>query len=223
MTRRATTRRKPALPLPSERLAPWLGAALFVAGLNALVLGVAGPSVDDAVLGLSLVGVLVGAGLVAARSSAAARAAEHEERQRPALEELFAAADAFAGPAVRPASAYLQGMERWTEAMLELTDHAVAVPAAPREAVAELEAAGAATRDLQGLLRATIDVPIGVNGMATLHGLCTSWEADQLRVEHLGAHLDPRWHQRWQARRVVERRLRRGARPAPALVLPYRS
>jgi Zn-dependent alcohol dehydrogenase len=223
MARDAHAPRSSALPRPSERLLPWLVASIVVGGLCALVVLVGEPTPpQEAVLLLVMVGLVVVTGMVAARSSSAIVAVDHEERQRPALEELFAADDAFASPSA-PAPSFVEGMERWASGMLELTEHALAVPDAPAEVVAELAAADAATRDLRELLRSTTQTPVGINGMATLHGVCASWEADQRRVEQLGALVDPSWHQRWMARTVVERRLRHGARPAAAVVLPYRS
>jgi hypothetical protein len=57
--------------------------------------------------------------------------------------------------------------------------------------------------------------------MATVHSLCTMWEADQARVEQLSAHLDAQWYRRWRARSVVERLVRQGGRAAPTTMLPY--
>jgi hypothetical protein len=59
--------------------------------------------------------------------------------------------------------------------------------------------------------------------MATLRSICSMWESEQGRIEQLAARMDPEWHRRWQARSVVERLLRRGARQPEATALPYRS
>jgi hypothetical protein len=114
-------------------------------------------------------------------------------------------------------------MLRWTEAMLELTEHAAAVPAAGEvDAHAELTSASEDTRELRDLLHAQVDMPLKVSAMATLRSICSMWENDQPRLEQVAASVDPEWHRRWRARWVAERLLRRGVRQPEATALPYR-
>jgi hypothetical protein len=207
-----------ALPRRVERLAPWLGGAILIACLQ-VVVGVAGvhPSAPQrAAMLLGLCGSLAVAAVVAGRSSREMAVAAHQERARPALHEVSGAEDA--GPA-----AYIEGMERWSEAMLELTEHAAATPEAKEAGIAgELLSASEDTRALRDLLHANVDAPLKVSGMATLRSICSMWEGEQARIEQLAASVDPDWHRRWRARFVVERLLRRGVRQPEAMALPYR-
>lgn len=215
-----------ALPRTAERLVPWLAGAILIGGLQVVVaLAGAQPSLAErAAMILGLCGSLGVAGVVAARSSREAAVVDRQERERPALYEVSGVDDAFGRAHDAGPSTYIEGMERWAEAMLELTEHAAATPAAIAADVAdELTSACEDTRELRDLLHANVHAPLKVSGMATLRTICSMWEGDQARIEHLAASMDPEWHRRWRAHSVVERLVRRGVRQPDATVLPYRS
>jgi hypothetical protein len=204
-------------------MVPWLAAAIFIGGLNVVVelAGVQPSLVERVAMILALSASLAVAGLVAARSSREAEAADRRERARPGDDELLAADNGFGGHDLGP-STYFEFMERWAEAMLELTKHAAATPKAIETGTAgALTTASDDTSELRELLRAGTERPLSVNGMATLHNICSLWEADQGRLEQLAADADPAWHRRWRARSVVERLLRRGGRQPEPMALPY--
>lgn len=166
---------------------------------------------------LGLCGSLAGAGVVAARSTRDAAVVDRQEHERPAAHEIACRDDE--GP-----SQYLEGMERWTESMFELIDHAATSPAAIETgACAELRSAGDDTSDLRDLLHANRHLPLKVSGMATLRSICSMWEAEQARIEPLAARMDQEWYRRWRARSVVERILRHGRPPTTMPALPYRA
>ena len=218
--------RNPALPRSAERLAPWLVAPILIGGLMVVVaLSGAQPTLAQrAVMLLGLCGSIAVAGVVAARSSREADVEDREERDRPAAYELFGVDEAFGTAQEARPSTYLENMERWTGAMLELTEHAAGTPAAIEADVAsELASASEDTRELRDLLHSNVNVPLKVSGMATLRSLCTLWEAEQTRIESLAATMDPEWYRRWRARSVADRLLRRGVRESNAPVLPYRN
>lgn len=211
-----------AIPPTSESLLPWLGAAAVVAvvTLGAVILG-GGEliSVEITSLLVGLCATLAVAGLVAARSGTVAEASEREERARPARDQLPDLDDGAEGPGSR---SYLEGIERWTVALLELVAHAVE---ATTDAVLRRELTSAAedTDALHALLQATTRRRLGLNEVATLHSVCALWETNQDRIERLAAEVDPAWHRRWRARSVIARLLRHGPPQQPAPVLPYRS
>lgn len=211
-----------ALPPTSESLLPWLGAAAVVAvvTLGAVILGEDElASVEITTLLVGLCATLAVAGLVAARSGTVADACEREERARPARDQLPDLDDGVEGPGSR---SYLEGMERWTVALLDLVAHAVE---ATTDAVLrrELTSASEDTDALRALLQTTTGRQLGLNEVATLHSVCALWETNQDRIERLAAEVDPAWHRRWRARSVIARLLRHGPPQQPAPVLPYRS
>ena len=171
---------------------------------------------------LGLCGSIAVGAVVAARSSREAAVVDREERNRPALHEVSGADGPYGHAQNEGPSGYIEGMLRWTEAMLELTEHAAATPAA-REAglAAELASAGDDTRELRDLLHTQVDMSLKVSAVATLRSICSMWEIDQPRLEQLAASVDPEWHRRWRARWVAERLLRRGVRQPEATALPY--
>src|SRR5688500_5976407 len=133
MARTEMSARNHALPHTAERLAPWLAAPILIAGLQVVVaLSGAEPSLAQrSVMILGLCGSIAVACVVAARSSREADVAGREERERPSLHELAGVDASFGGhrgsSEVGP-SVYLESMKRWSEAMLELTEHAAATP-----------------------------------------------------------------------------------------------
>jgi hypothetical protein len=218
-----------SMPVSRESLVPWLGGATSAAAL--LLAGVLSgrqwTSLEWGVLLLGLLGLLAATALVALRSRAELDAADREERTRPALDELMAHAS-IQGLAERGVDVgsppYVGGMARWAAAVLDLLDHAVQVAAdSDRDLLAEeLAAAREDTAALRDLLDASrYGGAVGVNETASLHAICTLWETNQARYETLAAEVDARWHRRWRARTVVERRMRHGVAPVDAMVLPY--
>jgi hypothetical protein len=171
---------------------------------------------------LGLCGSLAVAAVIAARTSRETANVDREERNRPAYHEV-SGAEPFGHAQNDGPSGYIEGMLRWSEAMLELTEHAAATPAAlEADVVGELVTACDDTRELRDLLHTQVGMPLKVSAVATLRSICSMWEIDQPRLEQLGARMDPEWHRRWQARWVVERLLRRGVREPEATALPYR-
>jgi hypothetical protein len=213
-----------ALPRSTERLAPWLTAAIFIGFLN-LVVGISGDEVFPAgrvAMGFALCASLVMAGLVASRSRQATAEVDRQERARPTREELLGLSNGsdHANDAGTPT--YLEGMERWTAAMLELIEHTAAEAEPQDEEIRrELQAASEDTHELHDLLQTSAQAPLSVKSMATVHTVCTLWEVDQQRIERLGARVDADWHRRWCARSVVDRLVRHGGRRRHETVLPY--
>jgi hypothetical protein len=203
----------------------WLGAPILIASVVVIAVLGAQPSLAQrAGMILGLCGSLAVAGVVAARSTREVAVVDREERERPGLHEVSGINGAFGGTQDASPSIYLESMERWTEAMIELTDHAASSPAAIEADVAgELTSASEDTRELGNLLHANVNTTLKAGGIATLRSLCSLWEADQARIEPLAASMDPEWYRCWRARSVVERLLRRGIRESSATVLPYRS
>ena len=171
MARTETSAGNHALPHTAERLAPWLAAPILIGGaLVVVALSGAEPSfVQRSAMILCLCGSIAVACVVATRSSREADVAGREERERPALHELTGVDDSF-GSARRTKevgpSVYLESMNRWAAAMLELTEHASATPAAIEAgAVAELKAASDDTRELRDLLDANATTPLKVSAI----------------------------------------------------------
>jgi hypothetical protein len=216
------------MPVSGDSLVPWLvgglsGGAVIVVGVLS---GRRWTSIELTVLALALLGWMAATIGVALRSRAATAAADRDERTRPALDEILAGAALVrsSGVEVHPGSPpYLVGMARWTAAFVELLDHATesAREAGRSVAVEELAAAREDTAALRDLLEVSRGAAVGMNETASLHTICTLWEANQSRYEALSAEVDGRWYRRWRAHTVVERRLRHGAAHAETLVLPY--
>lgn len=216
-------RRYSALPDVGEHIGPWLGAATVVAACNlaAATLHLRLSTYEWAAMLVALGATLAAAGLVAARSRVEVDAVVRDERARPAEEQLLDMVDDLSlGTAGAPG--YVEGMERWTGALLELVDHARDETLDP-ELRAALTNVADDTRALHDLLDVSDPAGLSLNEAAMLHSVCSLWETDQDRIESLAAAVDPRWHRRWRSRTVVERRLRHGQRAASELVLPYRS
>jgi hypothetical protein len=206
------------MPHIHEAMAPWLGAAfvLAVVFLTMVMRGNELPVLERTTLLVGLGATLAAGGLVSARSNRERRARDREERARPATEELVDP------PTDVRSTSYVQGMERWITAMLELTEHAVSVTEPGTPTRTYLGAAVAETRDLRELFDVDATEKLTINDHARLHALGSLWEAGQPRLEYLAAEADAAWHRLWRARSVVARRLRHGRTPPLPLVLPYR-
>lgn len=225
---RATTTRgrgaAAALPPVAERLLPWLGGSVLVAGvlLGVVIFGEDELSIGDLTpLFMGLSATLLIAGLVARRSAQAVATHGREERARPARDELSEPAAVGGGPD-SGARSYLHGMERWTGALLELIAHATEASDDDRTRE-ELVSAGEDTDALRALLRASTQHELSLSEVATLHSVSALWETGQDGMEALAASVDPAWHRRWRARAVVERLLRHGPPSSLPVDLPYRT
>jgi hypothetical protein len=210
---------KAPMPLVGESLAPWLVASVVVA----LVIGglvITGQELglfEQALLFTGLFATMTAGALVVIRKDRDLADSDREERDRPAT-EVLSMADAPLGTA-----AYVSGMRCWTEAVLELIEHAIACRDDSSASASELQAAAADTKDLRALLTDGNDKDLTINELAMIHALCTLWEANQPWVEELAAATDDDWHERWAARHVADRRLRHGGLSDEPLALPYRS
>jgi hypothetical protein len=209
-----------SLPVVREPVAPWLAGAV-VLGLLSLVLALRGTDLRAAeaiVVLVGLVGTIAAGALVVRRSRRELDAALREERARPSADELYA-------PTVTEALTYPEGMERWTESMLELIEHAVDVLGTDAPERAVLASAAEDTRDLRDLLGASIRGARSANDQARLHAIASLWDSGQPRIEQMAGAADPDWYRRWRSRRVADRRLRHGVNAVEqrALDLPYRS
>jgi hypothetical protein len=212
-------RPKAPMPLVGESLAPWVAASCLL-GLVTVSLFLGGerlPVFEKAMLFTGLFATLTACALVVVRADRELADSDREERDRPATEALQAL-DAPLGTA-----AYVAGMQRWTDAMLELIQHAIEHSDEDTAATNELVAAAADTADLRALLAEGQDDQLTINDLAVIHALCTLWEANQPWVEELAAAADDGWHARWAARHVADRRLRHGVAAPEPLLLPYRA
>jgi hypothetical protein len=210
---------KPAMPIVGEWMTPWVASALLVAVLTItyVVAGNQLPLFDRTLLAISLCATLTSTVLIVIRSGRARDASEREERARPAAEALGAG---MGGPDFGP---YLEGMQQWTAAMVELLQHARGCAAEGSELAAELNAALTETAELHQLLDASTSDGLNIHDAATILSICTLWETTQVRMERLAASSDPAWHRRWRARSVADRRLRHGGMVAEPMVIPYRT
>lgn len=206
------------MPLIGEPVTPWLLASLILATSNLVVVlsGNQLPVQEQTLLLVGLCATIAAAGLVAARSSQTLEASDREERARPAADQLEP------GVWASGSLSHVQGMERWSTAVLELLDHAIDAVDAGSPLHGEIVAAAADTLELHDLLSASTAGSLTINDNAMIHAVCTLWETNQPRVESLAARADPRWHRRWRARSVAERRLRHGTVSADPIDLPYR-
>ncbi len=210
-------RRFPAMAIVREPITPWLGAAAALAVL-ALAMMRLGPQLDFLVQSAFLLATcasLVACGLIATRTNQQHQETIRAERARPAAEELVSASSSDT------ASSYIEGMERWTERVLELLEHALSLTEPGTPAYLELDAAASETRDLRGLFSNAATDELTIHDRAVQHALGTLWTASQVRIENLAAATDPVWHRRWRSRSVVERQLRHGNERPEELVLPY--
>jgi len=212
-------RPKAAMPVVGESVAPWLGGAMLLAALAVgfVLTGQHLPLFETTILFVGMFATLVAGALVLARTERDLADADREERQRPASEAL-ATPDVSNGTA-----AFVSGMRQWTEAMLELIEHALACTDGASATGSELRAAKADTADLRALLTDGDEEELTINDLAMIHALCTLWETNQPWVEELAAAADDEWHERWAARHVADRRLRHGVATHEPLALPYRS
>src|SRR5687767_2351951 len=133
-------RPKPAMPVVGEWMTPWI-AASFLVSACAVAFVVGGreiPTFEKTLLGISLCATLTAATLVRFRAIRTQHMRAREERARPPVEALDGT------PSI--SSAYVDGMQRWTTAVLELLEHANGCATQGSELAAVLGAALADTR-----------------------------------------------------------------------------
>ncbi len=213
------TSRAAALPTSRERHLPCLSGATIVALVILGVLQLGGGTLTEIEVAPLLIGlgaILAVAGMVAARSTHAIEAVEREERARPAREQLQALDGGAAG------RSYLEGMQRWAVALLELIDHAAEATDDPAVRDDLLGAAGD-TEALRDLLATSSLQDLSLSDAATLHSVCGLWETTQHRIEAEASAVDPAFHRAWQARTIVERLLCHGPPLAASVELPYQA
>jgi hypothetical protein len=211
-----------------EPMAVWLGASLVAVAVSAAAAaaGYAGRDTRWVVLAIVTPTLLAATSLVCVRSLRSARVALREERARPPADELVAnpaggrVASDLTTLGLPP---YGAGMLRYSEAVIELLEHAVGVclgTGADPDALAAARDDAAALRDL---LTEMATEPSQLQRSAKVHTICMLWEAAQEPIEALAAEVDPVFHRLWRARHVATIRMRRGEPPhrtrAP---LPYR-
>jgi hypothetical protein len=208
------------MPLVGEWMTPWIATAFLVAVLTVtyVVGGNRLPLLEQTLLAIGLCATLTAAVLVVLRSNRMKAVSVREERARPATESLDGAVGGPVGD-----NAYVQGMERWTATVVELLEHAHGCAEEGSQLAVELEAALSDTGDLCELLAASLSDRLSLHDAATIHALCTLWEANQDRIEELAASTDPRWYRRWRARAVADRQLRHGGALTTPMEIPYRS
>ena len=116
------------------------------------------------------------------------------------------------------------GMLRYSGAVVELLEHAVAVAlstdADPTDIVAGRDDAAA----LHNLLTSMAKEPVHLQKAAKIYTICSLWQAEQPRLEESARALDPEFHRKWRARHLAALRLRNGERPRRNdMVLPYQA
>jgi hypothetical protein len=211
-----------------ESLLPWLAASLVAMSgyIVGLLVGTRASDNHRLVFSLALCSVVTATELVIHRSRRVVEDADRTQRARPAAQEL----DAWASEQTllrldteADVPPYAVGMLRYSAAVVELLEHSVAV--ALRDGVDPVELVSgrddaAALHDLLGTMT---EEPVHLQRAAKVHTICSLWEADQGRLEHLAADFDPDFHLRWRARHLADLRLRHGERPRRNdVALPYR-
>lgn len=209
-----------------EPLSVWLAATLVAAGAcaSALIIGLGGSGVQWAVLVISTAALLTATSLVWLRSRRNEQAVLREERSRPGAGELAhgpAAASPAGSSALPP---YASGMLRYSAAVVELLEHAVAVSLERGTDATSLAAARDDAAALHDLLDDMAAEPARLDRAAKVHTICMLWEASAEQSEELASAVDPEYHRHWRARHVSEIRMRRGERPERCRAsLPYRA
>lgn len=207
-----------------EPLTIWLAASLVAAGASAssLVIGVGGSGIQWTVLVISTTALVTATSLVWIRSRRNELDALREERSRPAAGELAlssAETSPSTGAALPP---YASGMLRYSAAVVELLEHAVAVSLEQGADTTQLAAARDDAAALHDLLADMEAEPARLDRAAKVHTICMLWEASAEQSEQLAAAVDPDYHRHWRARHVAAIRMRRGEQPARArAALPY--
>ena len=213
--------------IKGEPLAPWLAASLLVmaAYTVGVLVGAAGSDKIRVVLTVALCSVVISSQLVIFRSRRDVEDARRAQRARPAAEEL----DPWASgqTLVRldtetnlPPSA--AGMLRYSGAVVELLEHAVAVALSDGSEPADLIAGRDDAAALHHLLSSMAKEPVHLQKAAKIYTICSIWQAEQPHLEEAASALDPEFHRKWRARNIAALRLRNGERPRRTdMTLPY--
>lgn len=222
------TARSSRLIVETEPLVPWLAASLLAAGayLVGILAGLAGAETQWVVLTVAFCSVLTATLLVWVRSRQVLMESRRAELLRPAPEELspWATESTLLKASDRHLTPYGEGMLRYSAAVVELLEHAVAVALEQGLDTTELAAARDDAAALNNLLNAMASEPARLDKVAKVHTICSLWESNQDRFEADAAALDPDFHRRWRARHLAVLRLRHGERPPrEEAALPYRS
>ena len=208
-----------------EASGPWLAASLLVILAFAFgALGANGTNAQRAVLTIGLCGIVTATGLIMHRSNKVADEAMRSHRARPAADELIPWASDTLLTSLGDTSLppYAAGMLRYTEAVIELFEHAIAVALDQGTDSADLAVARDDAAALHHLLSGMSAEPVELRQAAKVHTICSLWEASQEADELAAAELDPDYYRRWRARHIATARLRHGVRPRrEEQALPY--
>jgi hypothetical protein len=211
-----------------EPLAPWLAASILtlVAFVAGVLVGHAASEIHRAVLTVSFCAVVMATFFVLQRTRRSEQAALRSLGARPAGDELDFRPDADARSATARGGnlpPYAAGMLHYSEAVIELLEHAVEVALQGEVDTTELASGRDDAAALKSLLQSMAAEPVHLHKAAKVHTICSLWEANQERLEHLAADLDPEFHRRWRTRNVATLRLRHGEAPRREVTaLPYR-
>jgi hypothetical protein len=210
-----------------EPLLPWIAASmLIVAAYSVGVLfGMANSQEQRVMLTIALASIITATGLVMHRSRVFVEDEERSHLARPASDELApweaerALVTAVSDTNLPP---YAAGMYAYSEAVVELLEHAVGVALFQGIDTDELASARDDAAALHDLLSTMAGEPVQLHKAAKVHTICSLWEADQDRIERTAKDLDPDFHRRWRARNIATLRLRHGERPTRTdTSLPY--
>jgi hypothetical protein len=205
---------------------PWLAASALAA--TAYTIGiVTGMTPGDTrwvVLTVACCSIVTATVLVWHRSRRQEADVRRSERARPAPEELtnWSTETTLVDAGEGNLPPFGEGMLRYSAAVVDLLDHALAVGAAQDVDTTDLATARDDAEALNSLLRTMATEPARLDKVAKVHTICSLWESNQDRVEQGAAAIDPDFHRRWRARNIAVLRLRHGDRPRrdePAL--PY--
>jgi hypothetical protein len=216
-----------SLVVSHESVSPWLSAsflAIGAYGVGALV-GATGTVAQRAILTIGVCAVVTATEMVLHRSRGVEEDARRSHRARPASDELIPWVDntLLTNRTNSSLPPYAAGMLRYTAAVVELLEHAVAVALDEGNDASEAAAGRDDAAALHHLLTGMAAEPVQLRTAAKVHTICSIWEAAQADYERAAAELDPEFHRRWRARHIATLRLRHGERPRrQEQLLPYR-
>ena len=210
-----------------EPIAPWIAASLLIIGAYAVgvMFGIAKSQESRVVLTITLCSIVTATQLVLRRSRELFEDEDRTQRARPAAEELEQwASDRTLVPTHAESNLppYGAGMLAYSDAVIELLEHAVGVALIQDIDTTELASARDDAAALRDLLTSMASEPVHLHQAAKVHTICSLWEANQDRIETVAADLDRDYHRRWRARHIATLRLRHGERPSRTdTSLPY--
>jgi hypothetical protein len=213
-----------------EPIVPWVAASTLVSAAYAagVMFGMADNQKSRVALTIALCSIITATAMVMHRSRVIVEDEERSQRARPASEELahwtsertlLTPAAASSGGNLPP---YGAGMLAYSEAVVDLLEHAVGEALKRGQDTTELASARDDAAALNDLLKTMAAEPVQLHKAAKVHTICSLWEANQERIEKSASDLDPEFHRRWRARNLATLRLRHGVRPTrTASTLPY--